>query len=130
VGARSGDTTLGVLLVLMVAIGSYTELPTSLLAAGLPLLVLGTVMSTYLGLMITRGLHWLEAVLAISVMLTLMAVAVLAARSTDNLAIITVVEVALACLAFVFRAAARRRWAQIDWMMCRPDRALTARAAS
>ncbi len=127
---RHNSYALGVLLVLMVAIGSYTQLPTSLLAAGLPLLVLGTVMSTYLGLMITRGLHWLEAVLAISVMLTLMAVAVLAARSTDNLAIITVLEVALACLAFVFRAAARRRWAQIDWMMCRPDRALTARAAS
>jgi hypothetical protein len=119
---------LGVLLMLMIGIGAYSGLPATLLVAGLPLLVLGTILSTYLGLMITRGLRWIEALLGIGVMLTLMAIAVLAARSTGgDIAIVIALEVLLACLALVLRAAAQRRWAAIDWTICRPDRALLYR---
>ena len=39
-------------MVLANAIGSYSELPVSLLAIGLPLLMLSTVLATYLGLMV------------------------------------------------------------------------------
>jgi len=38
-------------------------------------------------------------------------------------------EFGLAGIAIALRFIARRRWTQIDWMMCRPDRALTARGA-
>jgi hypothetical protein len=116
-----------VLIALMIAIGSYKALPTTLLLVGLPLLALGTVLSTYLGLMVTRGMRWLEAVLAIAVMLTLMAVAILAARSTRDLDLVIALEVLLACLAVALRFGARRRWLGIDWMICRADRALSAR---
>ena len=130
---RHNGYVLGALILLMVAIGSYAGLSVMLLAAGLPLLALGTVLSTYLGLMITRGLHALEASLAITVMLALMAVAVIAARSegeTRDLATVIVLEALLAVLAWVLRGAAKKRWAAIDWMLCRPDRGLVTRMAS
>ena len=126
---RHNSYVLAVLLVVMVAIGTYTQLPALLLAAGVPLLALGTVLSTYLGLMITRGLHWLEATLGIAVMLALMAVAVLAARSAGDLIAVIALELALACLAVVLRFVAKRRWTSIDWMLCRPDRAALLRSA-
>ena len=130
---RHNSYVLGVLILLMVAIGSYNALPVSLLAAGLPLLALGTILSTYLGLMVTRGLRALEAMLAIVVMLALMAVAVLAARSEGqpgDLVTVVVLEVLLAVLAVFFRGIAKKRWMAIDWMLCRPDRALVFRTAS
>jgi hypothetical protein len=104
----------------------------SLLAEGLPLLALGTVLSTYLGLMITRGMRALEGLLAIAVMLALMAVAVIAARSageTGDLVTVIVLEALLVALSLVLRSVAKARWARIDWMLCRPDRGLTTRAA-
>jgi hypothetical protein len=126
---RHNGFVLGALLALMVAIGSYANLPVALLAAGLPLLALGTVLSTYLGLMITRGLGWLEAGLAIVVMVALMAVAVLAARQNASMVPVVALEALLAGLAVALRTVARRRWTAIDWTRCRPDRALAARAA-
>ena len=130
---RHNSFVLGALIVLMVGIGSYAALPVTLLAAGLPLLLLGTVLSTYLGLMVTRGLRLAEGALAVAVMLALMAVAVVAARSggqvRDILAVVTL-EAALAVGAVVLRLAARSRWAGIDWALCRPERALRARRAA
>jgi lysylphosphatidylglycerol synthetase-like protein (DUF2156 family) len=112
-----------------VGIGKYARFSPTLLMAGLPLLVLGTLLSTYLGLMITRGLRWLEIVSGVGVMLSLMALAVLVGRERVDLAAVIAIEIALVVLAIVARFVARRRWTQIDWMMCRPDRAMTARGA-
>ena len=47
---------LGVLLVTLVAVGSWLELPTKMLAFGLVLLMLGTTLSTYLGLIVTASI--------------------------------------------------------------------------
>lgn len=127
---RHNNYVLGTLLILMVAIGSYANLPVMLLVTGLPLLILGTLLSTYLGLMITRGLRWSESVLAVAVMLALMAVAVLAARNTDGLLLVIVLESALAAIALTLRFVARGRWARIDWLQCRSDRALSGRSAA
>jgi hypothetical protein len=129
---RHGGFVLGSLIALMVGIGSYAALPLSLLAAGVPLLLISTVLSTYLGLMVTRGLRFAEASLAVIVMLALMAVAVIATRSGDSsrdIAIVVVLEALLAVAALALRAAAKARWAAIDWMLCRPDRTLCARTA-
>jgi hypothetical protein len=52
---RHNAVVLGILLALMIGIGSYVRLPGQLLAGGLPLLVLGTLSSTYLGFTLTRG---------------------------------------------------------------------------
>lgn len=126
---RHNGYVLGCLLLLMVGIGSYVGLPTTMLAAGLPLLVLGTLLSTYLGLMITRGVNGPEIVLGVGVMLALMAVAVLIAAESVNLGIVAVIEVSLAVAAVLLRHVALRRWMEIDWIRCRPDRVLSTRAA-
>ncbi len=129
---RHNAFVLGALIALMVGIGSYAALPVSLLAAGLPLLLISTVLSTYLGLMVTRSMRFVEGALAVLVMLALMAVAVIAARSGGSgkeIVVVAVLEAVLAAAALVLRAAAKARWASIDWMLCRPDRALRARAA-
>ena len=129
---RHNNYVLGILLVLMIVIGSYANLAVILLAVGLPLLILGTAVSTYLGLMLTQRLRWQETLLAIAVMLVLLSVAVLAARSKGDSEIATVVaiEVGMAGVALVLRRVARNRWSRLDWMQCRPDRALTARGAA
>jgi hypothetical protein len=62
---RHNSYALGVLLIVLVAIGTYVGLSTQLLGFGLPLLLLGSAVSTYLGLMMTRGIGWLESVLAV-----------------------------------------------------------------
>ncbi len=126
---RHNNYVLGILLVLMLAIGGYSGLAPTLLAVGLPLLILGTTVSTYLGLMLTQRLRFQEACIAVALTLTLMAVAVLAARSTANIPAVVALEIALACVALILRRVARQRWSQLDWMLCRADRALSARLA-
>jgi hypothetical protein len=82
--------------------------------------------------MVTRSLRFVEGTLAVTVMLALMAVAIIAARSQGNsrdIAIVVVLEGALAVAALGLRSAAKSRWASIDWMLCRPDRALRIRTA-
>jgi hypothetical protein len=130
---RHNSFVMGALIVLMVGIGSYAALPVSLLAIGLPLLMLSTILSTYLGLMVTRGLRLLEGAIAVVVMLALMGVAVIAARANgrkEDIAIVIAIEIAMAVAAIVLRGAAKARWEKIDWMLCRPDRALRTRHAS
>jgi hypothetical protein len=110
---------LGVLLLLYVAIGSYLEFSTPLLALGLPLLALGSIASLYLGLMMTRGLGWLESALGIVTMGLLIATAVSLGSETLKRLTAIELEVALAALALIYRTAARSRWNALDWMVCR-----------
>jgi hypothetical protein len=58
-----------------------------------------------------------------------MALAVLVARERLDLVTIVAMEAGLALLAIALRFVARRRWMHIDWMLCRPERALAARGA-
>lgn len=127
---RHNNYVLAILLLLMLAIGSYSGLSPTLLVVGLPLLILGTTVSTYLGLMLTQRLRFQEAGIAIALTLTLMAVAALAARSAANIPAVVALEIALAGVAVVLRRVARKRWARLDWMLCRADRALSARLAA
>jgi len=124
---RHNGIVLAVLLVLMAGMGSYMHLPGELLAAGLPLLVLGSTLSTSLGLMVTRGLRWTEIVAASAVMLTLMIVALLVGTMRVTLPVIFAIETVLAAVVLVLRAVARRRWTHIDWIECRPARELVTR---
>ena len=113
----------------MVGIGSYVRLRGELLAGGLPLLVLGTALSTYLGFMITRGLRWIEIALSSAVMLTLMAVSLLLGQELVKLWLVFAIQALLLGMVFVLRAVARRRWSRLDWVECRPPRALVPRQA-
>jgi hypothetical protein len=110
---------LGVLLMLFVGLGSYRELSTPVLALGVPLLVLGGIVSANLGLMMTRGLGWLETALGIGTMGLLLATAVAAADADSNMALAIELEVLLAALALAYRWSAKARWLRLDWLVCR-----------
>ena len=127
---RHNGFVLGAIVLLTLAIGGYTGISTPVFAAGLPLLVLGTALSTYLGLMVTRGLRWLEASVGLFVMLALMTLAIYVVEAKGGLWIVYVAEALLAVLIFVLRGVARRRWTRIDWMECRSSLGFAGRGAS
>ena len=120
--------TLGVLLLLLVAIGDSLALPTRMLAFGMGLLALGTTLSTYIGLIVTARIGWRDAALAVVVILALMRTAFLASWPATPTTTIVSYELGLAALALFVREVARRRWSQLDWMLCRPE--LGVRGAS
>ena len=126
---RHNAFVLGSLILVLVGLGSYAGVPARVMVAGLPLLVLGAVLSLYLGLMVTRGLRWIEGLLGVCVMLGLMAVSVLIVEEGADLATVFAMQGGLAVLAIFLRSMARRRWARIDWMQCRVDRALAKSGA-
>ncbi len=112
---------LGVLLILLVVIGSHMHLPTKVLVFGMGLVMLGIASSTYLGLMITARIGWLDAMCAVAAMLVLMIVATYASRPAAPAILVLACETALVVLALIFRSIAQRRWAHLDWMRCRAD---------
>jgi hypothetical protein len=116
---RYNGYALGVLLLLFVAMGTYREVATPVLALGLASLALASVVSSYLGLLMTRGLRWGEITLGILTMGLIMATAVAVGDANANLAYAIELTSALAGLAVVYRAIARRRWVGLDWMVCR-----------
>lgn len=119
---------LGVLLLLLVAIGDWLALPTRVLAFGMGLLALGTTLSTYIGLIVTARIGWRDAALAVIVILALMRTAVHVSWPTTPTATIVAYELGLAALALLVREVARRRWSRLDWMLCRPDTVVRAAA--
>jgi hypothetical protein len=112
---------LGVLVVMLVAVGSWLELPTKMLAFGLGLLVLGTALSTYLGLLVTASIGWKECVLAAATMIALMMASTYTASPTMPATTIIALQGGLAAAAVAFRQSAAWRWAKLDWMLCRAD---------
>jgi hypothetical protein len=112
---------LGVLLVALVAVGSWLELPTKMLGFGLGLLMLGTALSTYLGLIVTASIGWTECVLAAATMIALMMASTYAAAPSVPTTTIVVLQGGLAVVALAFRQLAARRWTRLDWMLCRAD---------
>ena len=118
---RHNSYALGVLLVMLVVVGTYFYLPTRTLAFGMGLLMLGTALSTYLGLMITTRIGWIDAALAVATMLALMLVAVYTSAPSTPAAKIVAFEALLVAAAVIFRYVARRRWTNLDWMLCRAD---------
>lgn len=121
---RYNAYSLGVLLLLFIGFGAYRELPTPVLSLGVPLLVLGSVVSSYLGLMMTRGLRWLEIVLGIGTMSLMIRASVATSDADAGMALAIELELVLAALAVTYRWWARRRWLSLDWLVCR-DATLT-----
>ena len=119
--------TLGMLILLFVALGDSLATPTRVLAFGMGLLALGTTLSTYIGLIVTARIGWRDAVLAVVVILALMRTAVLASSATST-ATMVAYEIGLAALALIVRELARRRWSRLDWMLCRADTNVRASA--
>ncbi|MDF3021481.1 MAG: hypothetical protein K0Q92_2784 [Steroidobacteraceae bacterium] len=118
---RHNGRVLMVLFVALLAIGIYAKIPLAIVAVGGPLLILGTVLSTYLGLTLTRGVRWAEATLGVAVMLILMSIAWLMSDPDAHMAWVVGLFLAVSPLPAVFRRVARNRWAHIDWSECRRE---------
>jgi hypothetical protein len=112
---------LGVLLMMSVAVGAWLELPTKMLAFSLGLLMLGTALSTYLGLLVTASIGWTESALAAATMVALMMTSTYMVRTAMPPETIVALQGGLAVTALAFRQLAARRWARLDWMLCRAD---------
>jgi hypothetical protein len=120
--------TLGTLLVVLVAIGDAVGVQTRVLAFGMGLLALGSVLSTYIGLIVTARIGWSDVALAVAAMLALMAAALRVSSPATPAATIVAFEVGLAVFAIAVREVARRRWSRIDWMLCRAEPGVRASA--
>ena len=114
---RFNACSLGVLLTLFVGLGLYAEFDMSIMMHSLALIVLGSIVCTYLGLLITRGLGWFETIVGILTMTALTLAALAVVRNDFGAAI--GLEALLAGLAIVYRFMARSRWLALDWMRCR-----------
>jgi hypothetical protein len=124
---RHNGVTLAALVAVPVALWIAGELPASFLAKGLPLMLLGMTLSTYLGLMQTQSLRFRDAGVGGGVMVALMLLAVIAA-SGSNPMLVYEVEFALAALALALRMVARSRWTGLDWRLCRAEDRTAARS--
>jgi hypothetical protein len=125
---RYNCCTLGVLLLLLVWSGDVLEMPTRVVAFGMGLLALAAALSTYLGLIVTARIGWVDAALAVTAMVALMAAVVkLSAPATPTVTLLAF-ETGLAALTLALRELARRRWGRLDWMLCRGDLAVRAAA--
>ena len=126
---RHNSHVLCALALVFVGIGLYARFPVTLIAFGLPVLVLGSALSTYLGLAATQGLRWTEVLCGISVMFAPMLLTKFVVDVKADLVPVIVLELVLFMLAAVLRQVARRRWMRIDWAQCRPDRVMVIRGA-
>lgn len=127
---RHNARVLLALVLSLVVIGGFIGMARQVLIVGVPLLVLGMTLSTYLGLMVTRGIRWIEGLTGAVVMLGLMFVALDAGSETMSYATAMATMVVLALLAAGLRQVARARWSRIDWSQCRADRDPDARPVS
>lgn len=116
------------LLLILLGVGSYTSMPGAQLMTGTLLIPIGTTLSTYLGLSLTRGVRIGESLLAITVMMALMIIAVMAGNGAVDQWIVVGSLALLAALGITLRVVARNRWARIDWSQCRGNSPRALRA--
>jgi hypothetical protein len=110
---------LAVLLILMIGVGVYKNLPVNVITFGALILVLGTTISTYLGLTITRTLGWSESAMTIAAMALLMSAVYFVAWKDVDKNIVASLLLALVIAAAILRQVAKRRWQDLDWMQCK-----------
>jgi hypothetical protein len=124
---RHNGVTLAALVAVPGALALIGKLPVGFIAKGLPLILLGMTLSTYLGLMQTQSLRFRDAVLGGGVMVALMLLAVMGGEGGNPL-LVYQAEFALAALALAFRFVARARWTGLDWRLCRAEDRTAARS--
>ena len=113
---------LTILLILSVSFGIYTKQSTAIITLTMLTVALGTAASTYLGLAITRRLGWLESTMTIGTMVLMMIAIYLFAWKEADVNVIAWLLFALGSITVMFRQIAKRRWLELDWMVCKPLR--------
>jgi hypothetical protein len=101
--------------VALIATGIARHWPVGQIAAGAGVIVLAACVSTYLGLMMTRRLGWIETLLGIGVV-PVLAAALLSKEFSFRIGGLYLL---LALGAAGLRAEAMRRWGKLDWSACR-----------
>jgi hypothetical protein len=118
---RLNGRAAALLTVVVVAAGVGRGLEARALVVGVVLLLSSTVVSTYLGLMMTKSIGWRETSLGVATMALLIATSIVSADSSIAPYVVASFAAALVGLAIGFRRAAQRRWIALDWMLCRPE---------
>jgi hypothetical protein len=95
--------SIGVLIVAFVLVGSYLDFSNRLLSLGFPLLLIGTLVSFYLGFLITKDLGILEIILAVGTMAVIVRTAFYIADSEFNANTIIAIELLLLAAAIGYR---------------------------
>jgi hypothetical protein len=126
---RHNGLVLVVVLPLYLLCGILADFPPQIIGAGLGLLTLGMALSTYLGLMRTRGAYWLESVLGILVIAAMMTIAALVSAQRISPVATSLTLCALGGMGLALRQFARRRWSNIDWSMTRNETQRALRTA-
>lgn len=116
---RQNGCALIVLALAHSAICMYFSLPLRTGLLGIPLLALATATSTYLGLMMTRRIHWIEIPPTLATMILVMTTAVSIADAGMSLPWVIAQMLVLVAATLGFRFLGRRRWHEIDWALTR-----------
>jgi hypothetical protein len=119
---RHMGVALLVLLMGQFVCGVYGGVPLGRVAVGMALLALTFTACTYLGFMQTRGLRWSDALLAIGIGILSVLLAAYAGRASANLNLVIALEGTMAAGTIFLRYWAKQRWADLDWLLCRPTR--------
>jgi len=109
---------IGVLVLVVIAVGAWLRLPVGIVATAAGLIVASGVASTCLGLTITRGLGWLES--AFCIVTTAALVRATFATLLADFRTAIALAVFLVAAGVCYRWLALRRWRRLDWMLCRP----------
>jgi hypothetical protein len=114
---RNASSRVLFLAVLGVLVAIHAQFSWPRIALGSLHLVATAVASIYLGLLQTAGWRWSNAVLIVFTF----GVAVLGAvASGGDLIGVPIATATLAILTLAYRGIAKRRWTQLDWIVCRP----------
>ncbi len=125
---RHNGIVMVAMLLFLFALAGYAGISAVQLIVGVPAIVLGTALSTYLGLTLTRGIRVPEAILSILLMVSLIVVTVLAANPRIPVWIIAAALLALTAAALWVRSFARHRWLDLDWSQLRREHQPVLRA--
>lgn len=107
-----------VAMLLLIGVGTVTQIPALLVVIGLALLALAMVSGLYLGLAMTRGLPPVDALLAAVTMSLVVIPTVLSIRG-ERLSLAVFLAGGLLTMTLGLRFLARARWSRLDWMRCR-----------
>jgi hypothetical protein len=102
-----------------VLLGRYASFSWPFIACGTLHLAVSTIASIYLGLIQTGERRWTDAVV---VVFTFAVAATGAAAGAGDLIGVPILTAILAALTAAYRFIAKQRWADLDWLLCRPTR--------
>jgi uncharacterized membrane protein len=119
---RQMGIAMAVLVFWFLAAGLYFDGAVWRTAIGTIFIALVFCVCLYISLLQTRGMRWADAGIAMAVMLPTMAMASYGSRDAPAAHVLGF-ELLLVVAIYSIRVWAKRRWTDLDWMLCKPTRA-------